>query len=201
MRYGLCHDRVRLMTAIYGFFAVVGGVLALIMALGLGDTDTEIDLDADLDFDADAGNGLSSGAGSVVASLLSFRTLVFVAAFFGVTGLVLPVVGAGPVITLIAAISVGVFAGFLNDRLVHYVKRTSGGVGVEAIEMSGMPATVKLPVAHGRRGKVQIELDGRSVSMVAEPYIDGDRAWGVGDTVVVVEVRNGVARVGSLELE
>ena len=76
------------MTGVYVFMALVGGVLAAFMVLGGGDADADMDfdfdgdLDLDLEGDLDAGD-LSAGAGSVLASLLNFRTLVFAAAFFG----------------------------------------------------------------------------------------------------------------------
>lgn len=196
------------MTAVYGFFAVVGGVLALVMLVGGGDADTDFDadFDADLDLDLDAdtdlsAEGISSGAGSVLQSLFSFRTLVFTAAFFGITGLLLPLAGAGSLTTLLAAIAVGGFAGFLNDRLVKYVKRTSGGVGDRTANVAGLPARVTLPIADQRRGRVNVEVEGQTLMLVAEPYRSGGMAFERGDTVVVVEVRNGVARVASLELE
>lgn len=192
------------MTAVYGFFAVVGGVLALVMLIGVGDTDTDFDADLDLDADADldmSGDDLGSGAGSVLQSLFSFRTLVFAAAFFGITGLVLPLAGAGDAATLLAAVGVGGFAGFLNDRLIRYVKRTSGGVGDRMTDVAGLPGNVSLPIDRDQRGRINVEVEGQTVRLIAEPYRDTGQRFEPGDTVVVVEVHNGVARVAPLELE
>lgn len=194
------------MTALYGFFAVVGGVLALLMLIGVGDTDADFDVDLDVDLDVDPGidmsaDHMSSGAGDVLQSLFSFRTLVFVAAFFGITGLILPLTGAGDITTFIAAIGVGGFAGFTNDRLIRYVKRTSGGIGDRVSDIAGHPANVTIPIEAGRRGQINVEVEGQTLKLVAEPYrTDGD-SFVRGDTVVVVEMNNGVARVAPLELE
>lgn len=67
------------MTAVYGFCAVVGGVLTLVMLLG-GDADGDVDLSGDIDLDGDAalhGTAGGSGIGSAIASILSFRTIIF----------------------------------------------------------------------------------------------------------------------------
>jgi membrane protein implicated in regulation of membrane protease activity len=196
------------MTAVYGFFAVVGGVLALVMLFGGSDTDTDFDadFDADLDLDTDAdlelsGDDLTSGVGSVLQSIFSFRTLVFVAAFFGITGVVLPLTGAGGVTTFIAAVGVGGLAGVINDRLIRYVKSTSGGIGDRTRNISGLAGRVSLPMASGRRGQIQVEVEGQTLKLVAEPYLDDGTSFERGDQVVVVQVDNGVARVAPLQLD
>jgi hypothetical protein len=184
------------MIAIYGFCAVVGGALTLVMLLG---ADADADVSADLDFDDGSVDGVD-GAGSILSSILSFRTIVFALAFFGVTGLLLPLVGAGAGVTLAAAVGMGVFAGVINDRILRYVRRTSGGSGVTDLKLAGSPATVTLPVARGRRGRVSIEVGDRMVSLVAEPFKDGTDTFASGSTVVVVEVREGIARIAHLNL-
>ena len=194
------------MIAIYGFFAVVGGVLALVMLIGLGDTDADLDADLDLDFDTDAdldlsADDLASGAGSVLQSLLSLRTLIFAGAFFGVTGLIMPLAGTGSVATFVSALAVGGFAGLVNDRLIRYVKRTSGGIGDRTARLAGLPARVTLPLEIGRRGQINVEVEGHNVKLVAESYRDQERRFEQGEAVVVVEVENGVARVAPLDLE
>jgi hypothetical protein len=183
------------LTAIYGFFAVVGGALTLVMLVG---ADADADVSADLDFDDGTVDG-ADGAGSVLSSILSFRTIVFASAFFGVTGLLLPLVGAGAGVTLAAAAGMGVFAGLINDRILRYVRRTSGGSGITDVKLAGSPATVTLPVSHGRRGRVSIEVGNRVVSLVAEPFKDGTD-FASGATVVVVEVSEGIARIAHLNL-
>lgn len=190
------------MIALYGFCAVVGGVLAAIMLLG-GDADADLSGDLDVDAGGSGGgdtNGSATGAGGILASLLSFRTIVFALAFFGVTGLVLPLVGTGEVGTFVAAFGAGAFAGLLNDRIIRYVTRTSGGVGISELAVSGAPARVTVPVGSGRRGRISIQIEGRTVALVAEPYQTGSEAFEVGDTVVVIEVHEGVAKIAPLDI-
>lgn len=190
------------MTAVYGFCAVVGGALVLVMLLG-GDADGGVDMSGDLDLDGDVnldGTADGSGVGSVIASIFSFRTIIFVLAFFGVTGLILPLVGTGATATFIGALAVGGFAGLLNDRVLRYVTRTSGGMGITALSLSGVPASVTLPVRTGRRGRVTVEIDGRTVALVAEPYRSGEQNFETGATVVVIEVIEGVAKIAPFEI-
>ncbi len=189
------------MIALYGFCAVVGGVLTAVMLLG-GDADGGVELSADLDADGltGGGEGSASGAGGLLSSLLSARTIIFSMAFFGVTGLVLPLMGTGPVATLVAALGMGAFAGFLNDRIMRYVTRTSGGVGVSESSVSGVPARVTVPVGSGRRGRVSIQVDGRTLALVAEPFRPDTETYEVGTEVVVVEVHEGVAKIAPLDV-
>ncbi len=189
------------MTGVYLFFALVGGVLAAVMTFGGGDIDADADLDLDFDAEADLDTGdLAEGAGSALSSLLSFRTLVFVSAFFGLTGLVLPLVGAGRLTTLVLALAVGGFAGFVNDRLLRYLKQSSGDSRITDEVYTGARAKVSVPVDGGRRGRVTIDVDGRSVAMVAEAYRDLHQTFQQNEDVIVIEVKNGVARIAPMDV-
>ncbi len=191
------------MTGVYLFFALVGGVLAAVMTVGGGDIDADADLDLDLDLDADADldtGDLTEGAGSALSSIFSFRTLVFASAFFGITGLILPLVGTGSLATLVLALLVGGFAGFVNDRLLRYLKRSSGDSRITDEVFTGARARVSVPVDGGRRGRVTIDVDGRSVAMVAEAYRDLHETFQQNEDVVVIEVKDGVARIAPMDI-
>jgi membrane protein implicated in regulation of membrane protease activity len=189
------------MTGVYLFFALVGGVLAAVITFGSGDADADVDLDADLDLDtSDVGAGeVGATAGSALASIFSFRTLVFASAFFGITGLIVPLVGAGTVTTLVLALGVGGLAGFVNDRLLRFLKRTSGDARITEDHLVGARARVAVPVGAGRRGRVMVDIDGRTVGMVAEAYRDLRESFAQDDQVVVVEVKDGVARIAPMD--
>ena len=193
------------MTGLYVFMALVGGVLAAFMVFGGGDADADLDFDADLDLDVDVDGvdldaaDVGSGAGSVLASLLNFRTLVFAAAFFGFTGLLLPLTGARSVTTFIAALGVGGAAGYTNDRLLKYLKRSSSDSRMTDLQIAGSRARVSIPVGDGKRGKVMVDIEGRSVGMVAEAYRDLRDSFAANEDVVVVEVKDGVARIAPMD--
>lgn len=169
------------------------------MVLGLGDSDMDLDLDVDLDADLDLDVD-TDGTGDLLSSFLSIRTIVFTLAFFGITGLVLPLAGAGDVPTFLGSVGVGLFAGFTNDRLFRYLKRTESDSSVSDIDLAGSPATVQLPVDGATRGTVVVERDGRTIRMVAEPFDEVRNSFDQQEQVVVVEIRNGVARIAPLDL-
>ena len=171
------------------------------MLLGIGDSD--MDLDVDMDVDLDAGLDLDTdagGAGDLLSSFLSIRTIVFAVAFFGITGLLLPLAGAGDAVTLLGSVGVGLVAGFTNDRLFRYLKRTESDSGIAERDLAGSPATVQLPVDAATRGTVVVQRDGRTIRMVAEPFDAVRDSFSQREEVVVVEVRDGVARIAPLDL-
>lgn len=175
--------------------------MAAVMMLGAGDVDADLDMDADLDLDGDVDAGDAvDGAGSVLASIFSFRTLVFAIAFFGVTGLIVPITGAGVVPTFVSAVGIGTLAGFTNDQLLRYIRRTSGDGRYTDDSLSGVMGRVSVPVEPGRRGRVMVEIDGRSVGLVAEPFQDLRDSFAEHDQVVVVEVKQGVARIAPMDI-
>ena len=198
---------------IYLASAIFGGSFLIPMILGgLGsdmdvdsdfeldaDVDADFDLDADADFDADGQTPVAAGldAGqAIVGSLLSFRSVVFFAAFFGAAGLVFTGLGYNVVITLVTAVVLGMIASVANSVLFGLLKasETTSQFGERTFE--GRPASVTVPIEHDRRGRIRIELAGQPHYLVAESF-DGE-SFRPGHEVVVVEVRDGVARVASL---
>lgn len=195
---------------VYVAAAIFGGGFVIPMLLG-GldfDTDAELEFDADTDldfgdaeFDADTDGSLTQAAGGIgdfVASLLSFRTLVFFAAFFGIVGMVLTQLDYSEPIPLLTAVPLGLFAGVVNARLVDYVKRSEVSSHFTSREMGGSRARVVLPIATDRKGRVEISLGGQPTYLVALPYKQDAPEMVRGAEVVVVEVREGTAYVAPL---
>ncbi len=195
---------------VYVAAAIFGGGFIIPMLLGGLDFDTdaeiEFDTDADLDlgegdFDTDTDGSLSQAAGGIgdfVASLLSFRTLVFFLAFFGIVGIVLTLLGYSEPLPLATALPLGLFAGTVNARLVDYVKRSEVSSHITSRELGGSRARVVLPIAAGRKGRVEVSLGGQPTYMVALPYKQDAPEIDRGAEVVVVEVREGTAYVAPL---
>lgn len=165
--------------------------------------DTDVDFDSDVDLDSDAGSdghspvsaGLDAGQ-AIVGSLLSFRSIVFFAAFFGAAGLVFTGLGYNVVLTLVTALVLGVVASTANSVLFGLLKasETSSRVGERTFE--GRPAAVTVPIDADHRGRIRVNLAGQPHYLVAESF-DGE-AFEPGREVVVVEIQDGIARVASL---
>lgn len=186
--------------------------------LDVGDVDVEMDmdLDAEVEFDGDVDNGgdtpvaggigdfdTGSPLGAIFSSLLSFRTVVFFTAFFGVAGLAFDALGYSGPETLGTAILIGTIAAVINSTLFGLIKNSQPNSQISDRTLEGRPATVVLPMDSDQRGRIRIDLSGQPQYLVAQPLDDGsNQQFGVGASVVVVKIENGTALVSSLaELE
>ena len=194
------------MFGVFVFMAVFGWLFVAVFLFSAADFDLDVDVDSDVDVDLSADADLAGGSdwsGSalhLLGALFSFRSLVFFAAFFGLTGLLLSWLDAGSVLALILAIAIGLFAAFINVKLMDYLKRTSVSSQLKDTKIAGNVGRVVVPVSRNSRGKVSIDLDGQVLSLTAMPYNERhDEEYEVGDNVVVVEVKNGSALVTRMD--
>jgi hypothetical protein len=197
--------------AVYFWCALVGCTLlvaqVVLQVIGLGG---EGDLDhagaqGDVHLDgaephvgaeAHVGDPAHGTAGNLFFGVLSFKALVSFAAIFGLTGLSLEKAD----LTHFHRIALSVLAGFVAMVLVAWMMRglhrlTSSGTVVLS-DAVGRRGTVYLRIPGGRqgRGKVTVELAGRSVELNA--VTDGEEIPS-GQTVDVLEVMpNETVRVG-----
>lgn len=207
---------------IYAAAAIFGGVFLvpmLLSGLDVGGADLDVDGgEVELDFDGDvelgdadldgsgSGGGGAAGAevdggplGAVFASLVSFRTMVFFAAFFGMAGLVFTWLDYRSITTLLSSLLVGGFAGVANSVLFGLVKNSESTSQLTDRILQGRAAVVVLPMGDGRPGRIRVDLGGQPQFLVARPVDDGQaQRFDVGASVVVVEIENGTAMVTSL---
>jgi len=201
---------------IYLSALVFGGSFVLTMVLaGLefdvdvdGDTDAVFDGDGGLELDTDTGadtgpDAETSSSGSslsaFVTSLLSFRSLVFFSAFFGLTGAAVTVLGANSGGALVAALALGLAASIVQARALTYLARTSRSSHRVSADLEGRPARVVVPVTESGKGRVRLDLSGQPTFITAGPYMAGD-TFDVGANVVIVEIDEGTALIGALEV-
>ena len=143
-------------------------------------------------FDAYADGDTGLGA----SDFLSFRSVAFLVAFFGVSGMLLTGLGVDSAVTPVAAVVVGLFAMWLNAKLVSLVRGGEPGeLTVDMIE--GRPAQVVAPIPAGGRGRVALEAGGQQVFLVA--VSSRGVGFAVGDHVVVVRLDRGAAYVEALD--
>lgn len=209
---------------IYLAAVIFGGAFLIPMVLGgldsdlgdgfggdVGDADLggglDLDVDADLsggvdfDVDADGGSfdsGMGDALGSVFASLVSFRTIVFFSAFFGTAGLVFNAVGYSTAVTLATALLIGVIAAGVNSVLFGLIKNSQPNSQISDRTLEGRPAKVVLPMQGSQRGRIRIDLSGQPQYIVARPMEGIEQRFDVGASVVVVKIENGTAHVASL---
>lgn len=188
------------MFTVFLFTAVIGWIFVAVFLFSAGDFDLDLDVDADLDLGADGGSAASGAGLEILGAIFSFRSIVFFAAFFGLTGLLLSWLDAGTILAVIFAIGIGLFAAFVNVKLMQYLKRTSINSQLKDTDIAGNAAKVIVPIAEGSRGKVSVDVNGQRLYLIATPYNNKhDHEFAVGDTVVIVEVKNGSALVTSMD--
>ena len=189
------------MTGVYAFAAIVGWPFLLFFVFfggEGGDVDADFDVDIDVDADLEASGGMGGGIAAALLSLLSFRSIVFFLAFFGATGLILTALSTGSAVALVVAIALGLFAAGLNNRVFRYLKSTSVGTDVSDRVLSGAVGRVTVPISVTSKGRITCEVEGQTINLTAVPFdANEDGEFAVGESVVVVEVNQGTARVSS----
>jgi membrane protein implicated in regulation of membrane protease activity len=196
---------------VYIATAVFGGAFVIPIALGGLDFDADVgdfdlgdmgdvgDFDVDMDIDADMGgdSGIGGAIGDFVGSLLNFRSAVLALTFFGLSGIVFTVLDTSAALTFVTALVLGFVAAVANSTLTRFVTKNQASSQVTLREMRGMAAEVMLPIADDRRGRVRAQIAGQTEYFTALPYKAG-QSFAMGETVVVVEIEDGMAKVASL---
>jgi membrane protein implicated in regulation of membrane protease activity len=146
-------------------------------------------------------SGPDDGVAGVMFRALPLSTIAFVLAAFGVCGLALGAAGTSDGARLAAAAGAGAFAGVLNSTLFAYLRRSETGANVDDDQLAGKIARVVVPVTGDRRGRVSVTVGGQQVHLSAVAAPNGPGELGVGASVLVVEVRKGIALVAPLDPE
>ncbi len=195
------------MLSIYLFCLVLGGGFAILSAFGdLFDSGADVDLDLDVDVDAveiiaAADAGLEVGQ---AAAIFSLRSLIYSMFGFGATGSLLTAFGAGPGAPLTLGFSVlaGLFVGSTVGSFLAYLKRSDPRARSGDRGFVGLCGRVTLPIRSGSPGRIVVVRGEREHTVRALPFgddlADETQLW---EQVLVVEMRDGVAYVESLEGE
>jgi membrane protein implicated in regulation of membrane protease activity len=183
--------------AVYVGSLLFGGLLIAASFFGAGH---DADVHAGGGGVGDGGHGGPDGhdqsQASAWLSLFGLRFWSFGAAFFGLTGVVLHLVG-DPVLAAAApfiSTGAGVTAGLGASTAFRALARDTIGEVRGAAALVGREGRLLLPVTRAQRGKVRMPVPGGGhVDLLAES--DDDDALAAGIDVLVVEVRGNVAIV------
>ncbi len=193
------------MTTLFALFAAAGVPLVAWFLLAGDSSDG-----------GDAGGGDDGGGvGGIMLRLFPLSTLAIAAATFGVTGLALGAVGTSAPATLILAIVVAVLAGGLNTALFGYIRRSDSGGSLSDEALEGAIGQVVLPISGSGRGRIAISVNDQQMYLSAvairSPQEHSEpegastelapRELAVGDPILVVHVREGVAGVIPLDID
>jgi hypothetical protein len=188
------------MLTLYWAFLLFGGTLLLfsIFSGADGDTDLEFDVDSDLtlDIEGDIGAGVGGEGLAAAAQYLSFRNLVFFAAFFGLTGTVLHYLHVPGAVTLFLAIVMGLGAAGVSHKLMAYLRDSQSGEVGSLSDLEGLQAKVFIDVSRDRKGKISVTGRDQRMEIVAIVAEESrDDSFKSGDTVTIVRVAEGVAQI------
>ena len=173
------------MTGLYLFAAAAGVPLVLWFVLAGGDD----------------GAGADDAAGGFAVRWLPLSTFAFVAAAFGLCGLLLGVTGAGEVTRFVTSAIAGVVAGVLNSTLFAYLRRSESSSGVDDTQLAGRIGRVVVPVSGGGRGRIALTVGDQQIQLSAQGLPQEGEDLPVGAPVLVVEVHRGIASVTRLDPE
>jgi membrane protein implicated in regulation of membrane protease activity len=193
------------MLTVYLACLVFGGILLAVSVAGGLDHDAGIDHDvgADHDLGADAGS-VHAGADHAwlrgglheVGQFLSFRSLVFFAAFFGLTGTLLTLFGSHPLATPPASAAMGILAAAAMHKTLQYLRATESGAPIRLADLEGAKATIVVAPSRQRRGKVRVAGGEQFLQLLALVAEEAKRdEFRPGDTVTIVRVDGDVAHV------
>lgn len=194
------------LTWFFAFCAIVGGTILIcqfvLTLVGLGGDDG-FDVADDIggagpeaDAGSDGHDGHSGHGSSWMFAMISFRTLVAAAAFFGITGLAAQSAQQSVGVQLL----LGVAAGAAAMYGVHWMVSAMGRLGedgtVRVKQALGQEGTVYIPIPPNKtqHGKIQLKLENRLVEY--EAVTSSSQRLATGTKVRVVGV-NGM----TLEVE
>jgi hypothetical protein len=153
-------------------------------------------------FDLDAAHHEIPDTDGHSLNLLSVRTTLYFLFAFGGVGTVLSWAwkGRAEALVLILAALAGLTTAYIAALLFRYLRRTeSGGRAAGEDGFVGLPATISVPLSHEGAGKVVVQRGERSFELIARPHEPAamePRRW---SSVVIVEMRQGVALVAPVD--
>jgi len=176
---------------LYLFCAVVGCTLValqFVLQLFGWHGHTDVGSDHGMDVHGDTGDGHSAeGHGNLFFGILSFKAFTAFAGIFGLVGLLLQGRDLGPLARVSGASLAGVAAMFGVGRLMYGMSQLQASGTLDLQNAVGSPGRVhlRIPPRHTGRGKVIVEIQGRSLELAATT--DGE-GIPTGATVKVVGV-------------
>ena len=178
------------MDTAYWASLIIGGVFVLLSVFGGADSDSDVDADLDADFDADVDADLDSdlAAGAGWVDLLSLRTVFLFLAFFGLSGVLLPLAGFAEPLRLIVSLILGCGIGVGGNYVIKRVGYDHVSSELTASDVRGRTAHVLIPFDATETGKVTLVAKGQKLQLRARAFEDVG-TFNVGDEVVILHMK------------
>jgi hypothetical protein len=181
------------MTALYWFAMVVGVGMYLFSAFagatGAHDVDGHVHVDGDAHHDIDS------------YKLLSLRNATYFLFAFGVTGVALSYLwdGGRGLLTALLALAIGATGAGISTLVFGWLRKSESGDMPGDRAWLGASAEVLLPLSTGGTGKILVSRGGRAQELLARPFDDDAASPESWSTVLVLEIRDGIALVAPNE--
>jgi len=143
------------------------------------------------------GHAFHADADTDWGRIFSLRNATYFLFAFGAVGVLLELFwgGASELTAFILAVVTGIFAWTLSYAAFGYLRRSDSGQMLGDQLLVGRVGTVSLPILKGGTGKIVVAKAGQTQELLAKPLTDDDENPEAWDSVIVVEVRDGVALV------
>ncbi len=142
---------------------------------------------------------VATGGSSALAAafqFFSFRNIVYLITFFGLTGSILTWLNIASAVTFISALGMGGFAMTIGHKFMRYLKESESGQIMHVRDLIGHVAVVTIPLAKERKGKIRIVVGGRVHSLTAVVHENSDKnTFGYGENVLILDFSNSTAKV------
>ena len=134
------------------------------------------------------------GALAAAFQFFSFRNIVYLTTFFGLTGSVLTWLGTAAGITLVTAGGMGAFAMMIGHKFMSYLKSSETGQGLHERDFVGHVGRITLSPTKARKGKIRLSVGGQMVELVSIIHPDSTREdFRYGEHALVLDIERNVA--------
>jgi hypothetical protein len=176
------------MSALYWFALVVGAGLLLLSLAG--------DLFGEHGGDV-AGDTHADHPGAEGMKILSMRNATYFLFGFGSAGVILSWLWqrSEPLTTALIALAVGALSGGISALAFGYLGRSGSGELERDSAWTGCIGEVLLPLSREGTGKIVVARSGREHTLLARPFDADARVPESWRSVVIIEVRHGIALV------
>ena len=180
-----------------GSFVFAAIIIGSSIIMGHDDASGDVDHDLDHDVSLDKDLALHTEMDALGwMPLLSMRFWTFSLGCFGLSGVLLTMLGTTAMMTSITSVIIGLILGYSTAYLFQKLKHNSVTISTNAGSFAEQEAKVLLPIRVGKQGKIRVFYNNELTDLIAytQDTVDIEQ----GSTVLIVSVDNGVANVTNI---
>ncbi|TVQ22873.1 MAG: NfeD-like protein [Leptolyngbya sp. DLM2.Bin15] len=177
------------MLLVYWICCLVGSLFVVLAAVGGldgADFDSEFEIDVGVDRrDEEERSPLHRRRG-LWLPIFSLRFWTFGVCFFGLSGILLSATEMTAATVLLTSVAMGVICGSIVAIALRQLGRRRIDSLVRSTDYVGLSGTVEIPFDANSRGKIQLQIRGTTLGVMA--LTDDPNGFQVGDTVFIVSM-------------